>query len=53
VKQDCRQVFDGLLRRGVITRTGDIFGAATYLRVTIGTPDENAKFLSALRAVIS
>lgn len=52
VKRDCRQVFDALLRRGVITRTGDIFGAPTHLRVTVGTPDENAKFLLALRDVL-
>ena len=50
--KDCRAVFHALLHRGVITRTGDIFGAPTHLRVTIGTPEENAKFLAALRETL-
>lgn len=50
--KDCRAVFDALLHKGVITRTGDIFGAPSHLRVTIGTPEENAKFLNALREVL-
>ena len=52
VGRDCRAVFDALLHKGVITRTGDIFGAPTYLRVTIGTPEENVKFLTALREIL-
>ncbi len=48
LKHDSTIVFQSLLRKGVITRTGDIFGAKTFLRVTIGTPAENAKFASAL-----
>jgi histidinol-phosphate aminotransferase len=51
--RDCRTMFDALLRRGIITRTGDIFGAPTHLRVTIGTPEENTKFLAALREVLA
>lgn len=53
VGRDSKEVFNALLRRGVITRTGDIFGAPTHLRVTIGTPEENAKFLTALREVLA
>lgn len=50
--RECRPIYEALLRRGIITRTGDIFGAPTYLRVTTGTPEENALFLSALRDVL-
>jgi histidinol-phosphate aminotransferase len=53
VRKDCKAAFQALLRKGVITRTGDIFGAPTHLRITIGTPEENAKFLNALRDVLS
>jgi histidinol-phosphate aminotransferase len=53
VQQDCKAVFQALLRRGVITRTGDVFNAPTHLRITIGTEVENAKFLTALREVLS
>ena len=52
VKRDCNEVFQMLLRLGVITRTGDIFGAPTHLRVTIGAPEENEKFLAALNTVL-
>ncbi len=51
--RDSKQVYSKLLYAGVITRTGDIFGAPTYLRVTIGTEAENAKFLNALPEVLA
>ena len=47
-KRPCRDVYDLLLRDGVIVRTGDIFGLPTMLRVTIGTHSQNARFLDAL-----
>ncbi|HEY3268064.1 MAG TPA: histidinol-phosphate transaminase [Armatimonadota bacterium] len=49
---DCRPVYQMLLSKGVIVRTGDIFGLPTYLRVTIGTPAENARFLAELSAAL-
>jgi histidinol-phosphate aminotransferase len=52
VQRPCRAVFDALLRQGVIVRTGDVFGLPTHLRVTIGTPEQNAVFLAALEAVL-
>lgn len=48
VRRDCQDVFLKLLQKGVIVRTGDIFGAETWLRVTIGTADQNERFLTAL-----
>ncbi len=51
--RDSKTIFQALLREGVITRTGDIFGAPTHLRVTIGTAAENAKFLTALANILS
>jgi len=50
---DSKLVYNALLHKGVITRTGDIFGAPTYLRVTIGTQTQNTRFLNALREVIA
>lgn len=49
---DTRRVFDLLLRRGVIVRSGDIFGFPTYIRVNFGLPEENARFLTALGQVL-
>jgi len=48
VRRPCRAVFDALLRRGVIVRTGDIFDMPTFLRVTVGTAAQNERFLGAL-----
>ena len=48
-----RPVFDALLRRGVITRSGDVLGNPTCLRVSVGTDEEMAIFVDELRAVMS
>ncbi len=48
VKRDGRQVFEALLREGIIVR--HIGG--TMLRVTISQADENAAFLQALKKVL-
>lgn len=53
VKADCKNVFAKMLRRGVIVRTGDIFGAPDVIRVTIGTPEQNRRFIEALTEVLT
>ena len=45
-------VYDALLRRGVIVRPMDGYGLPEYLRVTIGLPEENRRFIEALEAVL-
>ncbi len=52
-KQPCRAVFTALLKRGVIVRTGDVFGLPTFLRVTVGTAAQNRRFLEALGEVLA
>jgi len=52
-KRNAREVYEGLLRRGVIVRVSESFRAPSHMRVTIGTPAENAQFISALRAVLA
>ena len=44
-------VYDALLRRGVIVRA--FAGLETNLRITVGTPDENDRFLRALAEVLA
>jgi histidinol-phosphate aminotransferase len=46
-----REVFRRLLAKGVIVRPLDPYDMRSWLRVSIGTPPENAAFLSALDAV--
>ncbi len=45
------QVFQALLRRGVIVRPVANYGLPTYLRVSIGLPEQNARFLTALAEI--
>ena len=52
-KRDCKEVFLELLKRGVIVRTGDIFGAPTHIRVTTGTDEQNERFISTLREALA
>jgi histidinol-phosphate aminotransferase len=44
-------VYDAMLRRGVLIRPCASFGLPHSLRVTIGTPEQNAAFAVALEAV--
>jgi histidinol-phosphate aminotransferase len=53
IAADCRKVFAEMLRRGVIMRTGDIFGAPDTIRVTIGTPEQNRRLVSTLEEVLA
>ena len=51
--RNSRELFQELLKLGVIVRSGDIFGAPTHLRVTIGTSDQNETFINAIRKVVN
>jgi len=46
-------VFQGLLREGVIVRPVANYGMPNHLRVTIGLPAENSRFLDALTKVLA
>ncbi|MBI3526480.1 MAG: histidinol-phosphate transaminase [Betaproteobacteria bacterium] len=46
------EIFRRLLKHGVIVRPIAAYGMPEYLRVTIGTEAENARFLSALEIVL-
>ena len=48
-----RELFERLLREGVIVRPLDGFGAPEAIRVTVGTPEENEVFAVALGHVLS
>lgn len=48
-----RPVFDALLRRGVITRPGDVLGNPTCLRVSVGTDEEMEIFVKELKEIMS
>jgi histidinol-phosphate aminotransferase len=53
VGDDSRPLFEQLLREGVIVRPTAGFGAPGGIRVTVGTPEENAYFREALGRVLA
>ena len=50
--RDARQVFEELLREGVIVRSMAGYGFPRYIRVNTGTPAENRTFIEALGRVL-
>jgi len=46
-------VFQSLLKRGVIVRPIANYGLPRHVRVTIGLPEENARFLAALKEALA
>lgn len=53
VARDSREVFDALLHRGIIVRAGAGLGLPRHIRVTVGTSDQNARFIQALEQVLA
>jgi histidinol-phosphate aminotransferase len=47
------RVYQGLLARGVIVRPVGSYGLPEWLRVTVGLPRENERFLAALAAALA
>jgi histidinol-phosphate aminotransferase len=50
---DEADVIDGLKGRGVLVRAGASLGREGSLRVTVGTPAENERFVEALGACLA
>ncbi|HNX29699.1 MAG TPA: histidinol-phosphate transaminase [Syntrophomonadaceae bacterium] len=50
--RDCREVFESMQQNGVIIRPCDSFGYKNHIRVTIGTDDQNQRFIAALKTVL-
>ncbi|RME35303.1 MAG: histidinol-phosphate transaminase [Gammaproteobacteria bacterium] len=50
--RDAMPIYRGLLQRGVIVRPVAGYGMPTFLRVTVGLPEENRRFLEALADVL-
>jgi histidinol-phosphate aminotransferase len=48
-----RSVFAALQARGIIVRPVDIYQLPQWIRISIGTPRENQRCLSALKAILS
>jgi histidinol-phosphate aminotransferase len=51
-KKDSGQVFQALLREGVIIRPGRTWGYPAFARVTVGRMEDNRRFIRALKRVL-
>ncbi|NLO89094.1 MAG: histidinol-phosphate transaminase [Clostridia bacterium] len=51
--KNIKEVFHEMLKKGVIIRTGDVFGYDTFARITIGTPEQNQRLIKVLEEVLS
>ncbi len=47
-----QRVFEGLQKQGVITRPMGGYGLPEWIRISVGTPDENTRCLAALKTVL-
>lgn len=52
LRRDGAAVYQALLQRGVIARPVANYGYPRHLRVTVGLPEENDRFLAALQEVL-
>jgi histidinol-phosphate aminotransferase len=52
VGRSAAEIYQKLLREGVIVRPMTSFGMETALRITVGTPQENRRLVKALRSVL-
>lgn len=50
-KQDGRIIYNALLKKGVIVRPLHAYALDQYLRVTIGTAEQNKRFVEALKSI--
>jgi histidinol-phosphate aminotransferase len=52
-ERDAAPVYDALLHEGVIVRPIGVYEMPNHLRVTIGLPEENERFVQTLKRVLS
>ena len=53
VEHDGRKVYEAMLRRGVIVRAMNSYGLDNYIRISVGRPEENQRFVESLKEVLA
>ncbi len=51
-EKDSGEIFQALLKEGVIIRPGKVWGYPTFARVTIGKMEDNHRFIKALKKIL-
>lgn len=52
INKDDKAVFQSLLRKGIIVRPGHLFSMNGWLRVSIGTMEQNKRFINELEQIL-
>ncbi len=52
LKRDSREIFESLIKKGIIVRPGHIWDLPTFIRITVGTPDQNEMMIRVLNEVL-
>ncbi|MCX5726742.1 MAG: aminotransferase class I/II-fold pyridoxal phosphate-dependent enzyme, partial [Candidatus Saganbacteria bacterium] len=52
VKRNADVLFMEMMRQGIIIRPLSSFGMPEAIRVTVGTPEQNKRFIEALKKVL-
>jgi len=52
VEKNANEVFETLLRMGVITRSMSSYGYPQYIRINVGTENENRRFINAIGKIL-
>jgi histidinol-phosphate aminotransferase len=53
VQRDADEVFEKMLQQGVIVRSMSAYGYPRFIRVNVGQPEENRRFVQALETVLN
>jgi len=53
VHVDATILYEAMLRKGVIIRSMKAYGFETYIRINVGTGEENSRFLAALKEALA
>jgi len=53
IERDAKGVFEAMLRQGIIIRSMASYEYPNYIRVNVGLPEENSRFLYALKRVLN
>ena len=47
-----KEIYERMLKQGVIVRAMDSYGLADYIRINVGLPEENERFIRTLKAIL-
>jgi histidinol-phosphate aminotransferase len=53
VPVDAKTVYEAMLRQGVIVRAMNAYGLPRYIRINVGLPAENERFIQTFRQVLA